>query len=111
MGFCSQYRATFVLNWDPTSMFILGDFSKVMLWLQRGLDFSSLGVQVGSKTRPKIYQKTESKTECILASIFQWFCQIFDDNMASQIHPRRCDWPGMASWPGVEGVTGVARKA
>ena len=65
-----QNEAKLAPKWDQKSMFTWnGDFSKIVLWLQRGLDFHNLRIQVGNKYRSNINQKTELKMECTLASI------------------------------------------
>ena len=53
-----------------------------------GSIFQDLGVQVGSKNRPKIYQKMESETECILASIFEQFCWILGAELGGKIDQK-----------------------
>ena len=50
--------------------------------------FQDLGVQVGSKHRPKISQKVESETECILASIFERFCWILGAKLGGKINQK-----------------------
>ena len=53
-----------------------------------GSIFQDLGVQVGSKNRPKINQKMESETECILASIFEQFCWILGAELGGKIDQK-----------------------
>ena len=44
-------------------------------------------VEVGSKNRPKIDPKMESKMECILASIFERFSWIFGAKLGGKNEP------------------------
>ena len=81
-----------------------GDFSKILLPLQRGLDFRDSGAEVGSNNRSKIDQKTAPKMECILASIFEailvdfWY-QVGMENRPKidQKRHRKNDWKKMGS--------------
>ena len=71
MDFGYQNQAKLAPRWDQKSMLTLK--AENQLNASR-LAFSWLsGVQVGSKNRPKIDQKMESKMECLLASIFDRF--------------------------------------
>ena len=73
-------------KWDQKLMFTwVADFSKIVLWLQRGLDFSG---SIGSKNRSKIDRKMESKMECILASIFERFCWILGAKLGGKIDQK-----------------------
>ena len=51
-------------------------FQKRYFSLGKTMVFEIQWVEVGSKNRPKIDPKMESKMECILASIFERFCRI-----------------------------------
>ena len=53
-----------------------------------GSIFEILGVEVGRKNRLKIDQKTESKMECILASIFDRFWWILEGKLGWKLEPR-----------------------
>ena len=55
-----------------------------------------LGVQVGSIQRPTIDPKMESKTECILASIFERFWWILGAKLGWKIDPTWLIWRGVA---------------
>ena len=82
--FWSQNGGKLAPKWDQKLMFTWeGDFSKIVLWLQRGLDFSGSG-GLGAK----IDQKMESKMECILASIFGRFCWILGAKLGGKIHQK-----------------------
>ena len=82
-------------------------------------------VEVGRENRSKIDQKTQSKMECLLKSIFSRFGWILEAKLGCKIHPNRSDlaWRGVMArrgeaWRGVakrgvarRGLEGVGRKS
>ena len=93
VDFGYQNRAMLAPKWDQKSMLTLKAENQLNAsWLA----FSWLSeVEVGSKNRPKIDPKMESKMECILASIFQRFWWILGPKLGCKIEPRRS---GVTSW-------------
>ena len=67
--------------------------------------------QKSIKNRSKIDVKTESKTECLLKSIFSRFGWILEAKLGCKIQPNRSDlaWRGVMARRG-EAWRGVARR-
>ena len=86
MDFGYQNAAKLVPKWDQKSISTLK--AENQLNASR-LAFSWLsGVEVGNQNQPKIDQKTESKMDGILASIFLGFWSILGGKLGGKPEPR-----------------------
>ena len=64
-------------------------FHKTLFFSYGSISFFEIRwFQVGSQNQPKINQITESKMDCILASIFLVFRLIFGENLEGNMEPR-----------------------
>ena len=86
MDFWKENGANLASKWNQKSILALKRKKQLNIsplvpdWVRK--------IQVGSKNRPKINQKMESETECILASIFEQVCWILGAELGGKIDQK-----------------------
>ena len=89
VDFWCQNGGKLAPKWDQKLMFTWdGDFSKIVLQLQRGLDFSGSGDLSWEQTSIKNLSKVGIQDSIILASIFERFCWILGTKLKRKIDQK-----------------------
>ena len=87
--FWSENEAKLAPKWNQQSMLTQkAIFSKIVLSLQRGFDFSDFRGGNWEQKSSKIDQKMKSKIRCMLASMFERFRLFFNAKLGWKIHQK-----------------------